>query len=93
MAVKVRIPSPLQKFTQDKSEVEAGGETVRAVIDDLEKQYPGIGERIRDENGAVRRFINVYVNGEDVRFMSQDDTPVKEGDEVSIIPAIAGGSL
>lgn len=91
MAIKVRIPSPLQKITQNKGEVEVSGNTVLDVINDLEKQYPGIKERICDEAGKVRRFVNVYVNEEDIRFLSAENTALKEGDELSIIPAIAGG--
>ncbi len=91
MAVKVKIPSPLQKLTQSQAEVEAQGATVSELIDDLERSYPGIKERICDEQGKVRRFINIYVNEEDVRFLDGDGTKLKEGDEVSIIPAIAGG--
>ncbi len=91
MSIKVRIPTPLQQLTNNQAEVESEGETVRELIEDLEKKYPGLKERICDENGKVRRFINFYVNEEDVRFLKGDDTPVKDGDEVSIIPAIAGG--
>ncbi len=91
MAVKVRIPTPLQKLTQNKVEVDANGSTISELVDDLERNYPGIKERICDENGKVRRFINIYVNEEDVRFLQGDSTQIKDGDEVSIIPAIAGG--
>lgn len=91
MPVKVRIPTPLQKITDQKSEVEAKGATVQEVIEDLEKNYPGIKERICDEQGKVRRFVNIYLNDEDIRFLDKEKTRVKEGDEVSIIPAIAGG--
>ena len=92
MSIKVRIPTPLQQLTNNQAEVESEGKTVRELIEDLEKSYPGLKERICDENGKVRRFINFYVNEEDVRFLKGDDTPVKDGDEVSIIPAIAGGA-
>lgn len=91
MAIKVRIPTPLQKLTQDKAEVEVKGKDVRELIDDLEKKFPGIKARLCDETGKVRRFINIYVNEEDIRFLQMDKTPVKDGDEVSVIPAIAGG--
>jgi molybdopterin synthase sulfur carrier subunit len=91
MAITVRIPTPLQKLTQDKPEVKSNGTTVKELINNLEKDYPGIKNRIYDEAGKVRRFINIYVNEEDVRFLKQDLTPLKDGDEVSIIPAIAGG--
>jgi len=91
MAVKVIIPTPLQKLTRNQTDVEANGSNIRELIDDLEKHFPGLKERICDETGKVRRFINIYVNEEDVRFLKQDDTSLKDGDEVSIIPAIAGG--
>ena len=92
MAVKVRIPTPLQKLTKDKAEVDAKGTTIREVMDDLEKQFPGLKERLCDDSGKVRRFVNLYINEEDVRFLKGEDTPLKDGDELSIIPAIAGGS-
>lgn len=91
MKVKVRIPAPLQKLTQDKAEVEADAGTIKDLVDDLEKRYPGIKARICDENGKIRRFINFYINDEDVRFLKGYDTALKDKDEVSIIPAIAGG--
>lgn len=90
MAVKVRIPTPLQRLTQGKEEVEAQPGTIIEVINDLDRRYPGIGERI-SEGGKVRRFVNIYVNEEDIRFLQAENTPVKDGDEVSIVPAIAGG--
>ena len=90
MAVKVRIPTPLQRLTQGKEEVEGKAGTVIGLIGDLETQYPGIAERI-SEGGKVRRFVNIYVNEEDIRFLQAELTPVKDGDEVSIVPAIAGG--
>ena len=89
--VKVRIPAPLQKITQNKQEVEAEAGNIKELIVDLEKQYPGLKDRILDENGKIRRFINFYVNDEDIRFLKQDETTLEEGSEVSIIPAIAGG--
>lgn len=91
MSIKVRIPQPLQKLTQERSEVQAKGKDIRALIEDLEKDFPGIKERLCDEKGNLRRFINIYVNEEDIRFLQMDKTPLKDGDEVSIIPAIAGG--
>lgn len=93
MSIKVRIPAPLQKLTQGKAEVEAEAKDVGGLIEDLEKNYPGIKDRLCDDKGKIRRFINIYVNEEDVRFLKQDSTPLKDGDEVSIIPAIAGGCL
>jgi MoaD family protein len=91
MSISVRIPTPLQKFTKNQAVVEAHGGNVKELIEDLEKKFPGIKERICDERGKIRKFINVYVNEEDVRFLQQDETPLRDGDEVSIIPAIAGG--
>ncbi len=91
MNIKVRIPTPLQKLTQNREEVSSSGETVSELIVNLEKSYPGIRERICDEQGKLRRFVNVYVNEEDIRFLKGEATLLKEGDEVSIIPAIAGG--
>lgn len=91
MAVKVRIPTPLQRLTQGKEEVEAAPGTIIEVIADLDRRFPGLGERI-SEGGKVRRFVNIYVNEEDIRFLQAENTPVKDGDEVSIVPAIAGGN-
>jgi len=91
MAVRVRVPTPLRKYTQGADEVSAAGSNVKSLVDDLEKNYPGIKERICDETGKVRRFVNVYVNGDDIRFLQNLDTAVKEGDNISIVPAIAGG--
>lgn len=93
MSIRVRIPTPLQKLTENKAEVEAEGKDIRELIEDLEKKFPGIKERLCDEKGALRRFINIYVNEEDIRFLERDNTPLKDKDEVSIIPAIAGGAL
>ena len=92
MPITVRIPTPLQKLTGNQAEIPAEGSTVQGVIDDLERQFPGIKGRLCDEQGKLRRFVNVYVNEEDIRFLKQEGTPLKAGDEVSIIPAIAGGS-
>ena len=92
MAVKVRIPTPLRKLTNGQEEVSVEAKTVGELIDALEKGYPGMKERLCDETGKVRRFINLYLNDEDIRFLQNLDTQLKEGDEVSIIPAIAGGA-
>jgi sulfur-carrier protein len=91
MPVNVRIPTPLRKLTKDRDIVQATGPTIQDIIEDLEKQYPGLKERICDERGELRRFVNVYLNDEDIRFAKGKSTPVKDGDEVSVIPAIAGG--
>jgi molybdopterin synthase sulfur carrier subunit len=87
----VRIPTPLRKYTQGQEEVSVAATDVRQLIDALESAYPGIRERICDDKGAVRRFVNVFVGDEDIRFLDGLDTPVKDADEVSIVPAIAGG--
>ena len=91
MTVKVRIPTPLMKLTENQSEVSAEGETIFDIINNLESQFNGIKDRICEENGSPRRFINIYVNEEDIRFLEGEKTTVKDGDEISIIPAIAGG--
>jgi MoaD family protein len=90
MAVKVRIPTPLRTLTAGKDEVDAKGTTVREVIEDLERKYPGMKDRLCDDKG-VRRFVNIYQNEEDIRFLDSLETAVKEGDSISIVPAIAGG--
>lgn len=91
MPVKVRIPAPLRKLTKDQPVVDISGSTVDEVLGNLEKSYPGLKERLYDESGQIRRFINIFVNGEDIRFKEGPKTKVQEGAEVSIIPAIAGG--
>lgn len=91
MAVVVRIPTPLRSLTKGQTEVQAQGETVDGVVQDLERQFPGMAERLVDDKGELRRFINVYVNGEDIRFLQGKTTALKDGDEVSVVPAIAGG--
>ena len=92
MPIQVRIPTPLRKFTGGAESVTASGTTIGAVVQDLESRHPGLKERLCDDSGKVRRFVNLYVNGDDIRFMNSLDTPVKDGDEISIVPAIAGGS-
>jgi sulfur-carrier protein len=91
MAVNVRIPTPLRKLTQDKDTVQSTGKTIDDIVENLEKQYPGLKERLCDERGELRRFVNIYLNDEDIRFAQGKATAVKDGDEISIIPAIAGG--
>lgn len=93
MSIRVRIPTPLRRFTGGAEEVGGSGDTIGSVVEDLEQKFPGIRERLYDEQGRVRRFVNIYVNGDDIRFLSSLDTPVKDGDEISIVPAIAGGSV
>jgi len=91
MAVKVRIPTPLQRLTQGQEEVEGAPGTIISLVNELDSKYPGIAERISEDN-KIRRFVNIYLNDEDIRFLSAEETVVKDGDEVSIVPAIAGGS-
>ena len=91
MPAKVRIPTPLMKLTDNKNEVSAEGDNVAAILNNLESQFPGIKERICEENGTPRRLINIYLNEEDIRFLDAENTAVKDGDEISIIPAIACG--
>ena len=91
MAIRVRVPTPLRKFTAGSEEVAAAGESIKAVIEDLERNHPGIRERLMDEKGELRRFVNIYLNGDDIRFLNQLNSQVKDGDDISIVPAIAGG--
>jgi molybdopterin synthase sulfur carrier subunit len=91
MSAKVRIPTPLRKLTNNEELVEVSATTVAGVINELQVRFPGIKERLLDESGTVRRFVNVYVNEEDIRFLQNQQTPIRSGDEISIIPAIAGG--
>ena len=87
----VRIPTPLRTYTQNREEVPAAGRTVGEVLKSLEAACPGIGARLLDEKGAVRRYVNIFHNDEDIRFLKQLETPVADTDKISIIPAIAGG--
>ena len=91
MSIQVRIPTPLRRFTGGAESVGVNGSTVGNVVDDLERQFPGIKERLCDGDGRVRRFVNIYLNGDDIRFLNNLETDVKDGDELSIVPAIAGG--
>jgi molybdopterin synthase sulfur carrier subunit len=90
-AVKVRIPTPLRKITNDLDEVDAQGNNISEILADLEANYPGLKERICEDDGSLRRFVNLYLNDEDIRFKENMDTALTDGDELSIIPAIAGG--
>ena len=90
--VQVRVPTPLRRYTAGNGAVEADGATVAALVDDLDKRYPGMKDRICDEAGQVRRFVNIFVNGEDIRFLDGTGTKLKAGDELSIVPAMAGGA-
>lgn len=91
MTVKVLIPTPLQKFTNNQATIECTGSNVGELIDSLESHCPGIKNSLCDESGKPRRFLNFYVNSEDIRFLQGTDTELKDGDEVSIVPAVAGG--
>jgi sulfur-carrier protein len=91
MPVQVRIPTPLRKLTGEQESVTAAGATIAEVLASLDATYPGLIERICDDSGNIRRFVNVFLNDEDIRFLEERNTPVKENDEISIVPAIAGG--
>ena len=91
MAVQVLIPTTLQKFTNDEATASLEAASVDALIDALDARYPGLKARLCDEGGKLRRFLNVYVNSEDIRFLDNQQTPLNDGDEVSIVPAVAGG--
>lgn len=92
MSIVVRIPTPLRRLTSGLDKVEVEGASLQGVIDAMNQEYPGIRERICDDNGDLRNFVNVYVNGEDVRFLQGLETPTSSGDEVSVVPAVAGGN-
>jgi sulfur-carrier protein len=92
MPVTVRIPTPLRAVAKGNADVQAKGDTIDDVIADLERQFPGLRERLVDDGGELRRFINIYVNQEDIRFLDNKATKLKDGDEVAIVPAIAGGA-
>ncbi|WOD40064.1 MoaD/ThiS family protein [Nodosilinea sp. E11] len=91
MAVKVLIPTPLQKFTKEQATIECDGGNIVELLDHLESNCPGIKARLCDDSGELRRFVNFYVNSEDIRFLDGKDTALSDGDEVSIVPAVAGG--
>ena len=91
MAITVNIPTPLRKLTNNQSEVELYAGTVGELVDGLEAAYAGIAEKLLDDGGEIRRYVNVFVNDEDIRFLDGKATPLKDGDNVSIVPAIAGG--
>tara|TARA_B100000686_G_C16770336_1_gene964674 strand:- start:674 stop:955 length:282 start_codon:yes stop_codon:yes gene_type:complete len=92
MAVSVRIPTPLRRVTDGKDRLEVDATTIGGGIDQMEQEFPGIKERLVDEQGELKEFVNVYTNGEDIRFLDGLDTQLKDGDEVSIVPAVAGGA-
>lgn len=87
----IRIPSPLRRYTNSQSKVQVGGATIQQVVDNLEAEFPGVKSRLCDDNGQIKRYVNVFVNGEEIRTLQGAETPVADKDEVSIIPAMAGG--
>jgi molybdopterin synthase sulfur carrier subunit len=87
----VLIPTPLRKLTNELEEVSAAGANIGELLDNLDKAFPGLKDRVCDDAGNVRRFVNIFVNGEDIRFLEEKATVVKDNDEISIVPAIAGG--
>lgn len=91
MATTIRIPTPLRKLTGERETVQADGSTIGEILQSLDTSYPGLKERICDDQGNIRRFVNVYLNDEDIRFLDEKATAVKDSDEISIVPAIAGG--
>lgn len=91
MSVKVLVPTVLQKYADNQSVLECDGSSVKELVETLEEKYPGFKGRLRDDEGKLRRFLNFYVNSEDIRFLENEKTSLKDGDEVSIVPAVAGG--
>ncbi|MBI1884072.1 MAG: MoaD/ThiS family protein [Chlamydiae bacterium] len=91
MSVIVRVPTPLRKLTNGQGEIPVNAKNIAELIENLEKNYPGMKARLCDDSGNVRKFINIFINEEDIRFKQNMQTTVKEGDDVSIVPAIAGG--
>ena len=91
MSIMVRIPTPLRRLTNGQDKVDVEADSLGGVIDAMNEQYPGLRDRICDDQGQLRNFVNVYVNGEDVRFLQGLDTPTTAGDEISVVPAVAGG--
>lgn len=91
MTVKVLIPTPLQKFTQNQATIECEGGNIVDLMNTLDSKFPGIKARLCDDQGELRRFVNFYVNSEDIRFLDGKETALNDGDEVSIVPAVAGG--
>ncbi|MCG3207986.1 MAG: Sulfur carrier protein CysO [Anaerolineae bacterium] len=87
----IRIPSPLRRYTNSQSKVQVNGATIQQLIDNLEAEFPGVKSRLCEDNGQIKRYVNVFVNGEEIRTLQGADTPVADKDEVSIIPAMAGG--
>jgi|TARA_Y100000996_G_scaffold330393_1_gene266579 molybdopterin synthase sulfur carrier subunit len=88
---QIKIPTPLRSLTNDEDTVAVNAPNLKELIAQMENSYPGIAERLLDENNELRRFVNIFINGEDVRFLDGLDSPVRDADEVSIVPAVAGG--
>ena len=93
MTIKVKIPTPLRSLTQDQGLVSISATNVESAINELEEQFPGIKERVCEEDGSLRRFVNIYINGEDIRFLDDLQSSIKDNDEISIVPAVAGGTI
>ena len=91
MAIRITIPTPLRRFTADDAQTDVEADTINQALDEMDKKYPGFKDRLCEENGQLRRFFNIYIDGEDIRFMDDLETKVSEGAEISIIPAISGG--
>ena len=91
MSVTVKIPTPLRKLTNNETSVDAVGKTIEQIVESLDSTYPGMRERLIDDNGDLRHFVNIYLNGEDIRYIDGLKSPVSDNDELSIVPAVAGG--
>jgi len=91
MSIMVRIPTPLRSVTDGQAKVSVEGSSINEIIGSLDRQFPGIKERLCDDQGMLRNFVNIYVNGEDIRFLEGIDSVTKDGDDISIVPAVAGG--
>jgi molybdopterin synthase sulfur carrier subunit len=91
MSVKVSVPTPLRRFTENNGVIEVAGSSVSTALDSLVEKYPVLKKQLYSDDGRLRSFVNVYVNDEDIRYLQQSETPVKAGDTISIVPSIAGG--
>jgi len=93
MSATVKIPTPLRKLTNNETSVDAVGKTIEQIVESLDSAYPGMRERLIDDNGDLRHFVNIYLNGEDIRYIDGLNSPVSDNDELSIVPAVAGGLI
>jgi len=93
MSATVKIPTPLRKLTNNETSVDAFGKTIEQIVESLDSAYPGMRERLIDDNGDLRHFVNIYLNGEDIRYIDGLKSPVSDNDELSIVPAVAGGLI